>query len=246
VASPPFTGADVLEVMAAHRAEIAIVTLAPELDGGLDLVRDLVAAGHIVSLGHSGATYEEALAAIAAGASHATHLFNRMTPMSHRAPGLPGAVLQSERVCAELICDGFHVHPALVHMAVRAKGADRVMAITDGTAGSGLPPGSRTHLGDRTIVVTERTAELEDGTLAGSVITMDRAFRTLVQAVGLSLVEAARLCASTPARQLGLGEVGHLAPGARADLVVLDRGLAVEQTFLGGVPWRNQAPGRLV
>src|SRR4029079_3489127 len=148
-------------------------------------------------LGHTGATYEETLAAIDAGACHATHLFNRMTPMTHRAPGAPGAILGSPRVTAEVICDGFHVHPALICLAIRAKGPAGVMAITDGTAGSGLPPGSRTRLGGRPIRVTERTAELEDGTMAGSVLTMDGAFRMLVRATGTSLVDAARMCSTT-------------------------------------------------
>ena len=133
-----FAPADILEVIATARADVGIVTLAPELPDGLDLVGRLVAAGHIVSLGHSGASFEEAMAAIDAGARHATHLFNRMTPMTHRAPGLPGAVLAREEVAAELICDGYHVHPAMCRAAIAAKGLHGVMAITDGTAGSGL------------------------------------------------------------------------------------------------------------
>ena len=109
--------------------------------GALDLIRDLTAHGHHVSLGHSGATYEEALEGIRAGARHATHLFNRMTPMTHRAPGLTGAVLESEEIIAELVCDGVHVHPGVMRVALAAKRPERVMAITDGTAGSGLPSG---------------------------------------------------------------------------------------------------------
>lgn len=234
-----YSGDDVLRVIAAHRRVVGIVTVAPELEGGIELVRHLAAEGHIVSIGHSGATYDQACAAIAAGVRHATHLFNRMSPMTHRAPGVPGAVLQSDRVVAEIICDGFHVHPALVQAAIRAKGVDRMMAITDGTAGSGLPPGTRTRLGGRPIVVTPQTAELEDGTLAGSVLTMDRAFGMLVGAAGASLVDAARLCAGTPAAQLGLRDVGRLEVGAIADLVVMGRDFRVRQTYLGGRPWRN-------
>ncbi len=168
-------------------SSVGIVTLAPELPGGIDLVRDLVKHGHRVSLGHTGATYDEARAAIDAGARHATHLFNRMSLMSSRAPGVTGAVLESTAVAAELICDGVHVHPALMAMAIRAKTARRMMAITDGTAGAGLPPGSRTRIGDRAIVVTDRCALLEDGTLAGSILSMDGAFRMLVNEVKLSL-----------------------------------------------------------
>jgi N-acetylglucosamine-6-phosphate deacetylase len=241
-----YGGRDILQTIAAHRQQVAIVTMAPEIEGGPDLVRDLVRAGHIVSIGHTGATYEQARAAIDMGVRHATHLFNRMTAMTHRAPGVAGAVLEATEVTAELICDGFHVHPALMQVAIRAKGRDGVIAITDGTAGSGLPVGSRTHLGGRPIVVTDRTAELEDGTVAGSVLTMDRAFRMLVGRVGLSLVDAAHLCATTPARQLGLGDAGRLEVGAVADLAVLDSQRQVRQTYLRGVRWRNPRSEPLV
>ena len=238
-----FSARDIVDTIAAHRASVGIVTLAPEIDGGLELARDLVAAGHLVSIGHSGASYDEAHAAIEAGVRHATHLFNRMSPMTHRSPGLPGALLESDQVVAELICDGFHVHPALMHVAIRAKGVHGIMAITDGTAGSGLPVGSRATLGGRGIVVTARSAELEDGTLAGSVLTMDGAFRTLVRRVGLSLVQAAGLCATSPARQLGLRDCGRIEVGVVADLAVLNDQLRVTQTYIGGRLWRNPADG---
>ncbi len=231
-----FSAAAILDVIAAHRSAAGIVTLAPELPGGLDLVRALVAAGHRVSIGHTGATYDEARAAIEAGARHATHLFNRMSSMTSRAPGVVGAVLESDAVAAEIICDGFHVHPALVALAVRMKSARRMMAITDGTSGSGLPVGSRSRLGEQEIIVTERTAELEDGTLAGSILTMDAAFRTLVNRVGVSLPDAVRMCATTPASELGLVEVGSIAAGMTADLVVFGPDLTVRQTYLSGVP----------
>lgn len=234
-----YDGDDILHIIAAHASSVGIVTVAPEIEGGLDLVDKLSAVGHIVSIGHTGATYEQALDAIDAGVCHATHLFNRMTPLSHRAPGVPGAVLQSEAVAAEIICDGFHVHPALVALAVRAKGAHGVIAITDGTAGSGLPVGTRARLGGRPIVVTRRTAELEDGTLAGSVLTMDGAFRMLLQEVGVSLVQAARLCSTTAAEQLGLKDLGRIAVGAIADLTVLNAALRVRTTFVGGVVSRG-------
>lgn len=234
-----FTGDDVLAVIDAQRAAIGIVTIAPELGGGLDLVRRLASAGHRVSIGHSGATYEQTLEAIDAGVTHATHLFNRMSAMTHRAPGVPGAVLQSDRVRVELICDGFHVHPALMSIAVRAKGPNGVMAITDGTAGSGLAVGTRTHLGGYPILVTDRTAVLDDGTVAGSVLTMDGAFRTLVR-LGTSLVDAAAMCATTPAEQVGRPDLGRMTVGATADLTVLDASLRVQMTILAGRRWRNQ------
>jgi N-acetylglucosamine-6-phosphate deacetylase len=239
VAEGGYSGGEILDAIAAHRESVAIVTMAPEIEGGMELVRDLAAAGHIVSIGHTGATYDQAVAAIEAGVSHATHLFNRMTPMFHRAPGVPAAVLDSPQVAAELICDGFHVHPTLMRLALRMKGVDGILAITDGTAGSGLPVGARTTLGSQPIIVTNRTAELEDGTVAGSVLTMDDAFRRLVRAAGASIVDAARLCASNQARQLGLSNTGSIAVGMAADLTVLDSELYVRQTYVAGQPWRN-------
>jgi N-acetylglucosamine-6-phosphate deacetylase len=158
-----------------------------------------------------------------------------MTPLTHRAPGLAGAVLAREEVAAELICDGYHVHPAICRMAIRAKGVDRVIAITDGTAGAGLPIGASAHLGGRPIRVGDRTALLEDGTVAGSTATMDKVFRTLVADVGVSIAEAASLCSTSPARQLGLTGFGVIAENTAADLVVLDRALRVVRTFVDGV-----------
>jgi len=229
-----FTAADILAELERAAPDVGIVTIAPELEGGIDLVRLLAGRGHIVSLGHSGATYDEALAAIVAGARHATHLFNRMPPLHHRSPGLAGAVLQADEIAAEVICDGCHVHPALVRTAVAAKGPSRILAITDATAVSGLPTGSRAALGGRPIVAGPSTALLEDGTTAGSIVTMDRAFHMLVGRVGLSLVDAVTACATTPARELGLVGHGVLAEDAIADLVVLDPNFTVVQTYIAG------------
>jgi len=229
-----FGAADILATIDRHSPDIGIITLAPELDGGLDLIARLVAAGRRVALGHSGASYEEGLAAIAAGARHATHLFNRMPPFNHRDPGLAGAILQSDEVAAEIICDGVHVHPAVVRTAVAAKHPSRIMAITDGTALSGLPAGATALLGAQRISSAGGAARLDDGTLAGSTLTMDGAFRALVISIGCSLVDGATMCATTPARELGLVGHGVLAPDAIADLVVLDSAFQVVQTYIGG------------
>jgi N-acetylglucosamine-6-phosphate deacetylase len=229
-----FTAADILAEIERATPDVGIVTLASELDGGLDLVRWLSSRGHRVSLGHSGATYDEALEAIAAGARHATHLFNRMPPLGHRAPGLAGAVLQTDEIAAEIICDGVHVHPALIRTAIAAKRPSRILAITDATAAAGLAVGSRASLGGQPITAGERTALLPDGTIAGSVLTMDRAFQTLTGQVGLGLVDAATICSTTPARELGLVGHGVLAPDAVADLVVLDANFSVVQTYVAG------------
>jgi N-acetylglucosamine-6-phosphate deacetylase len=231
---PDFSAADILAEIERAAPDVGIVTLASELDGGLELVRWLVARGHRVSLGHSGATYDEALAAIEAGARHATHLFNRMPPLNHRSPGLVGAILQSDEIAAEIICDGFHVHPALIRTAIAAKRPSRIIAISDGTAAAGLPVGSRAMLGGQSITAGDRTALLPDGTIAGSTLTMDGAFRKLVGEVGVSLVDAATVCATTPAREMGLVGHGVLAADAVADLVVLDANFCVVQTYVAG------------
>ena len=228
-----YWGREIVEAIEHFRDEVGIVTLAPELPGGLDLVARLVAGGQVVSLGHSGADFDTANAAIDAGAAHATHLFNRMTPINHRVPGLASAVLENDDVAAEIVCDGVHVHPALIRIALAAKTPAKVMAITDGTGGSGLPIGSRAMLGGRAITIRE-AAYLDDGTLAGSVLTMDRAFALLIRRIGLSPVDAATICATSPARALGLSGFGVIAPGAIADLAVLGRDFTLRQTWIAG------------
>ena len=228
-----YTGVDILREIEMARPDVGILTIAPELDGAIDLIRQLVGHGHHVSLGHSGASYDQAVAAIEAGARQATHLFNRMTPLNHRAPGLAAAVLDHEDVTAEIVCDGVHVHPAMVRVAIAAKTPAKVMAITDGTAGSGLVPGSRANLGGRAITVRE-AAYLDDGTLAGSVLTMDQAFARLVREMRLSPVDAATLCATSAARALGLQGFGVIAPGSIADLAVLGPDFTVRQTWIAG------------
>jgi N-acetylglucosamine-6-phosphate deacetylase len=239
-----YSGVQILSAIAVASADVGIVTLAPELPGGLDLVRSLVAAGHRVSLGHSGADFETAVAAIEAGATHATHLFNRMTPIAHRAPGLAAAVLAHAAVTPELICDGYHVHPGMCRVAIAAKQPANLMAITDGTAGSGLPVGSRARLGGRTIHVRDDAAFLDEGTLAGSTLTMDRAFRNIVTKFGRSPVDAAQMCATVPARQMDVVDAGRIAVDAIADLVVLDSDFQVITTLIGGEPvWVRDGDG---
>jgi N-acetylglucosamine-6-phosphate deacetylase len=230
----PFTGSQIIEIIESSRPSVGIVTLAPELPGCIDLIRELVAAGHVVSLGHSGANFETAIEAIEAGATHATHLFNRMTPIAQRAPGLVGAVLARHEVAAELICDGYHVHPAMCAVAIAAKGPSRVMAISDGTSGSGLPVGSISRLGGQSIHVRDMAAFLDDGTLAGSTLTMDRGFWNLVTTMRQSIVDAALMCSTTPANQLGLADLGRISEGAQGDITVLGRDFQVIRTFVAG------------
>jgi N-acetylglucosamine-6-phosphate deacetylase len=227
-------GAEVLQEIERGAPDVGIVTLAPEMEGGDDLIRWLIAGGQRVSLGHSAASYEQAIAAISLGARRATHLFNRMPPLGHRTPGLAGAVLASEEVAAEVICDGVHVHRALLRATIAAKRASRVIAITDGTSLAGRGGSSPALLGGRPIVSDGTASRFDDGTLAGSVLTMDGALRFLVEEVGVSLVDGAAMCAMTPARELGLVGCGVLAEGALADVIVLDARLQVVQTYVGG------------
>jgi N-acetylglucosamine-6-phosphate deacetylase len=228
-----FTGRDILAVLDRHRADVRIVTMAPEIPGGAQLLRALVQSGLRVSLGHTGATFEQASDAFASGARQVTHLFNRMSGLAARDPGVAGAALSNEDVAVELICDGRHVHPAMMRVAIAAKGPAKVMAITDATACAGLDKGATARLGGRTITVDD-VARLDDGTAAGSVLTMDRAFQTLVTTCDVDMVEAARMCATTPARELGLVGHGTLTPGAIADFVVIDSRLNVVQTWIAG------------
>jgi N-acetylglucosamine-6-phosphate deacetylase len=206
-------------------------TLAPELEGGLEAVRRLAGAGVLVSAGHSGATYDEGQAAFEAGVRFATHLFNAMPPLHHRAPGLVGAVLDDPRVTAGIIADGVHVHPSVVALAGCAKGARGLALTTDQVAAAGAPPG-RYRFAGRDVTREGDTVRLDDGTLAGSAGTMDLLLRRAVGRFGLH--RALAMASGTPARVLGLPNRGRVAVGCDADLVVLGPDLRVRRTIVAG------------
>jgi N-acetylglucosamine-6-phosphate deacetylase len=195
------------------------------------LVGALRRAGFLVQIGHSDGSYDDGVAALAAGASGFTHLFNAMSALHHRAPGIGGAALaHAER--AEIIPDLLHVHPGAIRLALRC--IPGLYCVTDGTAASGMPDG-RYHLGRQQVQKCLGGVRLADGTLAGSTLTMDQALRNLVD-LGLGLAEASRRTATLAADHLGRADLGRLAPGAWADAVVLDRDLAVREVWIEGQP----------
>ncbi|GGF38805.1 N-acetylglucosamine-6-phosphate deacetylase [Marmoricola endophyticus] len=211
---------------------LRMVTLAPELDGGLDAVRRLTAAGVVVAVGHTDATYDVTRAALDAGAGVGTHLFNAMRPVHHREPGPVTALLEHPDAVVELIADGLHLHPAVLRLAASAK-PQHTTLVTDAMAAAAARDGDY-RLGDLPVSVRDGEARLADGTIAGSTLTMARAVRYAVTTAGLSLPDAVRAATLTPARTLGLDRVGDLRPGWAADLVVLDDDLAVRRVMKAG------------
>ena len=222
------------ELLAAAGGALRMVTLAPELDGGLEAVARVADAGVIAAVGHTDADYPTTRAAVGAGARVATHLGNGMRGLHHREPGPVPALLEDDRVVVELIADGVHLHPVIVRAVTALAGPERVALVTDAIAAAGAPDG-RYELGGLDLVVAGGVARLaEGGSLAGSTLTLDAAVRTAV-AAGVSVPDALRAATSTPARALGLHpRVGTLARGCAADLVVLDDDLGVERVMAGG------------
>lgn len=215
------------------RGTALILTLAPELPGALELVAAARGAKLVVSLGHTDATYEQAQAAIEAGATHAAHVYNAMRPFSHRETGVIGAVLTSPKVSAELIADGVHVDEAAMRMLVDLKTPQRVILVSDGMSATGMPDG-KYQLGLFEVKVSGGVARNAEGKLAGSTLTLDRALRNMV-ALGVPLSSALQMLTANPARQVGLGSrKGVLAPGADADLVFLDDKLEVTGVMTRG------------
>ncbi len=222
---------------------LRLITVAPERPDAFTVIRHFRAGAVVVALGHTDATYEQFVAGVDAGGVMATHLYNTMSPFTHRAPGAIGAALVDDRVTVCLIADGIHSHPASLALAVRAKGPERVALVSDAMPAAEMPPGQYA-LGGLEVTVDETSARLADGTLAGSILALDQAVRNMVRWAGVTPAHALRMASETPARLLGLHGHGRLAVNARADLALFDADLHVTATIRDGVVvYERQARG---
>jgi len=211
-----------------------ILTLAPELEGATETITAARAAGLVVAMGHTDATYGDAVRAIELGARHAAHMFNAMRPFSHRETGVIGAVLTDPRVTAEVIADGVHVDDPALRLLLAAKSAEQVLLVSDGTAATEMPDG-KYQLGSIVVTVSGGVCRNREGKIAGSTLTLDRAVRRMV-ALGVPLAAAVQMASFNPARLLGIeSRKGRLAPGADADIVLLDEGLNVSRVYARGL-----------
>ena len=235
--------ASVIErLLAAGGGRVSMMTLAPELPGALQVIAALAGRGVVASLGHSDAAYESACAGVRAGARSVTHLFNAMAPLHHRRPGLLGAALDVENLRCELICDGVHVDPVAMRLALRAKGPGGLRLITDAIAAAGMGDGEY-RLGESAVVVRDGRATLPgDDVIAGSTLTMDAALANAVRWLGVTVEQAVAMASANPARLLGLDDrKGAIAAGYDADLAVLDEDLRACSTMVAG-RWVGGSP----
>lgn len=231
------------ELAEVGRGWIRIVDYAPEEDEGARFLATLVRLGILPCIGHTAATYEQAIRAIDGGARHTTHLFNAMSPLTHRAPGVPGALLTDHRATVEIIADGIHLHPALTRLVIATRGFRDVALITDAVDPAGLPEGDYEFVG-RKVTVRNGAVRLANGALAGSVLTLDRAVRNIVAFTGLGWPEAIGMATQVPARIAGIApRKGRVAPGADADLVALDDQGFVQCTWVRGQLAYRGEPG---
>ena len=212
-----------------------MITLAPEQPGAHELIRIAVKQGVTVVAGHTNATYEEFEAGVDAGVSQATHTYNAMSPLHHRRPGALGAVLSDDRVFAQLIADNIHVHPAAMSILARCKPIERTVLITDAIRAAGMAPG-KFDLGGQSVIVKNGSCRLADGTLAGSILTLEIGLSNFVRAAGLSIAEAWPAASRTPAASIGIdGQYGSICAGYGGDLTVLDADLDVVATVVNGM-----------
>jgi N-acetylglucosamine-6-phosphate deacetylase len=211
-----------LDMTGEYAPAVRIITMAPELYGAEGWIRQITSQGIVVSIGHTDATCEQTHRAADWGATHVTHLFNAQTPLNHREPGVPGAALTDDRLYVEVICDGIHLHPDTVRLAIRAKGREKTVLITDAMEAAGMPEGTY-QLGGQTVYVRDGAARLSSGTLAGSTLTMAKAFQNLIR-FGFEPEDAAFMATRSPADSIGEKLAGRIAAGAPAILTHWDKG----------------------
>lgn len=231
------------------QGHLKLITLAPELPGADALIERLAAVGVTISIGHTDVSYEQAQAALKLGINHATHCFNAMRPLLHREPGPLGAIVEAAHVRGELIADGVHVHPAAARVLVRALGSERTVLVTDALACAGMG-NIRFSFGGQAAEVIAGVARLEDGTITGSVLTMEQALRNVIRFTDLPLTDAIRMVTINPARSAGVADrKGLLQPGYDADLLLLDSELRLQATICRGrlafatEEWRDRLSG---
>jgi len=218
---------------AAGNRLIKRITVAPEIDGGVDFIRYVVKTFKVkVSLGHTDATYEQTLRAIEAGANIITHLFNGMREYHHREPGIIGAALTTRNIYTEIIADFIHLHPATINLVLKCKGPNKTILISDATPGAGLPDGDYI-LGLNKVIIRDGVAKTEGGSLAGSTIMLMRAVQNVMK-LGLSLKDALSMATTSPCNAMGFKDVGRIARGCKADFIVLDKQLNVVETYIDG------------
>ncbi|NLG23955.1 MAG: N-acetylglucosamine-6-phosphate deacetylase, partial [Clostridiales bacterium] len=213
---------------------IRVFTIAPEMPGSIECIREIKRdTDMLISMGHTGATYQQAMEAIEAGVGHVTHLFNAMTPLAHRDPGVAGAALSSKKVSAELIADKFHIHPGLFQLVAEVKG-EKLVLVTDCTRAGGLADGEYT-LGGQPIYVKGIECRLADGTIAGSVLRLNNAVRNYMQETALPVHQIVNMASLNPARAIGAAdEKGSLEAGKDADIVIADADFQIEKTIIAG------------
>lgn len=213
---------------------IRLVTIAPEMPGAIGLIKYLYKQGIIASVGHTNATYVQTQAGIQAGLSHVTHTFNAMRELHHREPGVVGAALTSPELTVEVIADGIHIHPVVLKILTKIKKGEEIVLITDAMRAAGLKEGTY-DLGGQEVIVAKGQARLKDGTLASSVLTMDKAVKNMVNKVGIQLPKAIQMASFNPARSIGIDDKkGSLEPGKDADIVILNKNLETELTIVAG------------
>ena len=231
IATPSFAQFEKWQKLSGNR--IKIVTVAPEVENGLAFIEEVTASGVIASIGHSDATSDIVRSAVEVGANHVTHLYNQMSPFHHREPGVVGTAFLEDSLVVEIIVDCIHSHPKSVELAFRQKTSNRIILITDAMRAKGLPPGIY-DLGGQNVDVSHIDARLRDGTLAGSMLTMEQAAQNMKAITNCSLAELVAMTSTNAAKQLGLTNKGRIEPGKDADLTIIDGGWNVQMTICRG------------